>query len=86
MSTTAAPQKLASLAHVCCCLQVMPDRVRAAAAELGVQPALTVDERVYFAADDVDRIRQHLAGPGGGRIVPMRRRKTAGDPPQELLR
>lgn len=69
-----ATQSITSIGHACAVLNRPFAPVQRAIAELGIRPAVTINGVVHLADEDVDRIRQHLAGPGGGRIVPMRRR------------
>jgi hypothetical protein len=59
---TAAPQtELSSLGHACVLLQQMPGAIRKAAEELGIVAVVVIDGREHFTAEDVERIRQHLA-------------------------
>jgi hypothetical protein len=41
-------------------LHVMPGRIRAAAGELGITPAIKINGVEHFDETDVDRIGQHL--------------------------
>jgi hypothetical protein len=59
-ATIAPPNKLTSTGLISRSLGVMPGKVLTAARELGIQPALTVDERAYFSAADADRIAEHI--------------------------
>lgn len=59
------PSELASLSHACVVLQEMPGAIQRAASELGIAPVVMIDGRPHFAAADVNRIRDHLAGDRG---------------------
>ncbi len=41
-------------------LHVMPNRIRAAAGELGISPAIKINGVEHFDETDVDRIGRHL--------------------------
>jgi len=61
IDAVAATQKIVSAGMICRAAGCMPSRVLRAAEELGLEPALIVDERKYFSAEDAEKIAQHLA-------------------------
>ncbi len=52
--------KITSIGKACSECQQMPDAIRAAAEELGVKPAATIDGKVYFDTSDVTAIGELL--------------------------
>jgi hypothetical protein len=57
----AATQKIVSAGLICRSVGCMPAKVLAAAEELELEPAMIVDERKYFSAQDAEAIAAHLA-------------------------
>lgn len=49
-----------AIGHAAGLLQKMPDRIRQAAAAIGVQPAARINGVDHFDAADLDRIAAHL--------------------------
>jgi hypothetical protein len=59
---TAAPiRDIVSLPRLAVTLQALPARVRAAAAEIGVEPVMSIDDNPHYAAADVEKIAEALA-------------------------
>lgn len=57
------PAELVSMPAAMQALQITPARVRSLAADLGIAPFTIIDGCEHFTAADLERIRQHLAGP-----------------------
>ena len=55
---------LVSLAHTCGQTGLRYQPAVKAAEEMGLRPALVLDDRPYYAGADVDRLLQHLVRSG----------------------
>jgi len=51
---------IVSIGKACSIIQAMPDRIRAAASELGIAPAMVINDVTYFAAADIAKIGAYL--------------------------
>lgn len=57
---TTSTTSIVSIGKACELLQAGINRIRVAAAELGIKPALTINLVDHFNEDDLDRIRARL--------------------------
>ncbi len=53
-------RSIVSIGKACSIIQAMPTAVRAAAAELRINPELIINGVPHYAEDDVERIGQHV--------------------------
>jgi hypothetical protein len=59
MSTTISAVSIGQAAAL---IQAMPSRIKAAAEELGITPAMRINMVDHYSEDDLQRIAEHLRG------------------------
>jgi len=53
-------QSIHSIGSASAVLQIMPQKIRSTAVELGIEPALVINNVEHYSEESLERIRKHL--------------------------